>query len=200
MKKIPCVFQREFLGKGQARPLADVTPGCEWVLAGEGVATIKRDGSVCIVLGGRLYRRFDAKHGKLAPAGAIPCDPAPDPVTGHWPHWVEVDDGPDLRWHREAWARFIFLAAVGGTVEGATYELCGPRVSGNRERMFQHVLFRHGAERVGGSNLRTFDGLRFWLGALPHEGLVFHHPDGRMAKIRRVDFGLAWPPLAAEAA
>lgn len=23
-------------------------------------------------------------------------------------------------------------------------------------------------------------------------GVVFHHPDGRMAKIKRSDFGLAW--------
>lgn len=26
----------------------------------------------------------------LGMKGAIPCD-EPDPVTGHWPHWVKVD-------------------------------------------------------------------------------------------------------------
>ena len=25
------------------------------------------------------------------------------------------------------------------------------------------------------------------------EGIVWHHPDGRMAKIKRRDFGLSWP-------
>lgn len=39
----------------------------------------------------------------------------------------------------------------------------------------------------------TFDGLREWLTSHPVEGLVFHHPDGRLAKIKRRDFGLRWP-------
>jgi hypothetical protein len=42
---------------------------------------------------------------------------------------------------------------------------------------------------VWGSVPRDFDGLRAFLDDWMHEGLVFHHEDGRMAKIRRVDFG-----------
>ena len=42
----------------------------------------------------------------------------------------------------------------------------------------------------------TFDGLHRWLCAHPVEGLVFHHPDGRMAKIKRRDYGLSWPVTA----
>ena len=26
------------------------------------------------------------------------------------------------------------------------------------------------------------------------EGIVWHHPDGRMVKIKARDFGLPWPP------
>ena len=37
---------------------------------------------------------------------------------------------------------------------------------------------------------RTFDGLREWLHDRDIEGLVFHHPDGRMAKIKLRDFGM----------
>ena len=39
----------------------------------------------------------------------------------------------------------------------------------------------------------TPSGLKDWLSAPHYEGLVWHHPDGRMAKIKRRDFGLSWP-------
>jgi hypothetical protein len=92
MKKIPCLFQREFRpregGRGvEAVLLETVTPGLEWVLAGEGIATRKWDGTACMVRDGALWRRYDAKRDKPAPSGGIPCD-EPDEKTGHWPHWV----------------------------------------------------------------------------------------------------------------
>jgi len=34
------------------------------------------------------------------------------------------------------------------------------------------------------------EGLREWFKGRDIEGLVFHHPDGRMAKIKKRDFGL----------
>ena len=37
---------------------------------------------------------------------------------------------------------------------------------------------------------RTFDGIREFLAPLDIEGIVFHHPDGRMVKIRKDDYGL----------
>ena len=33
-----------------------------------------------------------------------------------------------------------------------------------------------------------FDGLAVWLHAHPWEGIVWHHPDGRMAKLKKRDF------------
>lgn len=38
---------------------------------------------------------------------------------------------------------------------------------------------------------RTFAGIRQWLTDKGIEGLVFHHPDGRMAKIKKRAFGLS---------
>jgi hypothetical protein len=70
MKKIPCLFQRDFTDKRRPTLLRDVTPGCEWVLAGEGVATRKRDGTACAVIGGKLFKRYDVKRGRPVPAGA----------------------------------------------------------------------------------------------------------------------------------
>jgi hypothetical protein len=37
---------------------------------------------------------------------------------------------------------------------------------------------------------RTFNELREWLSGMDIEGIVFHHPDGRMAKIKKRDFGI----------
>lgn len=190
MKKMPCLFVREFEDRGSFTITKNVAPGCEWVLAGEGIATRKWDGTACMVSGGRLYRRYDAKKDrktgqyKAPPTGALPCSD-PDPTTGHWPHWVPVGDEPESRWHREAWER------GGGAFSDGTYELVGPAVNGNAERLDGHALIRHGGAALQEAP-RDFDGLRSLLTEAQMEGIVFHHPDGRMCKIRRNDFGLPW--------
>lgn len=191
MKKIPSLFKRDFADPRHPVLLREVTPGCEWVIDGEGVATRKRDGTACAVIGGEIYARYDAKNGKMPPDGAIPCDPAADPVIGHWPHWV-LATRPEDKWIREA-----HNFSVGGCfkLSDGTYEACGPNIGGNNERLHFHMLIRHGAE-TGWSAYgipRTFDGLRVFLTDNLIEGLVFHHMDGRMAKIRRDQFGLEWP-------
>lgn len=185
MKKIPRLFVIDYAVSRIVTPV--VTPGCEWVLDGEGVATRKHDGTACMVSDGVLYARFDAKHGKAPPPGAIPCIPEPDPVTTHWPHWIQVLDQPNFKWHREARAR----AGIDGHVgPDGTYELIGPMVNGNPDGAEYHRFVRHGSEIL--SPPRTYDGLRDFLSTLNAEGIVFHHPDGRMAKLRRHDFGFPW--------
>jgi len=184
MKKIPCLFERDFSDRQRPVLLDKVTPGCEWVLAGEGVATRKWDGTACAIIGGRLYARLDCKRGKVPPPGAIPCSD-PDPLTGHWPHWV-LADRPEDRWIREArdnWA---------GTLLDGTYEAIGPKIGTNHEGASDHFLRRHGDQLIEDCP-RDFEGLRSFLGAAEIEGIVFHHPDGRMVKIRRDDYGFEWP-------
>ena len=99
MKKIPTLFKREFLDHHviNISPVLS-SPDLAWVLAGEGVATEKIDGACCAIIDGQFYKRYDAKKNKKGvmktpPAGAIPCDD-PDPVTGHWPHWMLIDGDP----------------------------------------------------------------------------------------------------------
>ncbi len=185
---MPCVFQRDYPADRSQRVCRDeVTPGCEWVLAGEGIATRKWDGTACAIIEGHLYARYDAKHGKKPPAGALPCDPAADPVTGHWPHWVRVLEQPEFKWHREA------IAATGDFVyPDGTYELIGPAINDNHEALTQHALMRHGIHLYSDAP-RSHSGLKEYLSRLDAEGIVFHHEDGRMAKLRRVDFCLPWP-------
>lgn len=186
MKKMPCVFVRTFDGPRAATITREVTPAAQWVIDGEGQAFIKRDGTACAVIGGVLHKRYDAKRGKAAPANAIPCD-VPDEVTGHHPHWVPVDaNNPADKWHVEAWAR------VSAALDNGTYELCGPHFNGNPEGYVADFFVRHDSEPADiwhGNVPRDFDSLQSFLDDWMHEGIVFHHPDGRMAKIRRVDFG-----------
>lgn len=189
MKKIASLFVRDWHGDRQARN--EVTPGCEWVIAGEGVPTRKYDGTACMVRDGRLYKRYDAKKAKAPPQGFEPCQEAPDPSSGHWPGWVPVGDGPEDRWHREAWGTII--TAFEGGLPNGTYELVGPKVQGGAEWWATaHQLVAH--HQVGQLGVPTeFDALREYLARVPFEGIVWHHPDGRMAKVKRRDFLLPWP-------
>jgi hypothetical protein len=187
MKKMPCLFQRDFTDQRNPQILRTVTPGCEWVLAGEGVATRKWDGTACMVKDGRLFARLDCKHGKVPPANAVPCC-EPDPLTGHWPHWISVDEQPHLKWHREAWASTL-EARDGLPPEDGTYECCGPKLQTNAESLTAHVLIRHGCESYPDFP-RTFDGIREALAAMDIEGVVFHRGNGEMCKIRKGDFGM----------
>lgn len=185
MRKIPTLFQRNIEGDRRVRD--EVTPGCEWVLAGEGEATRKFDGTCCLVRDGKLYKRYDAKRGKNPPPDFEPAQ-APDPVTGHWPGWVPVANTPENKYHLEAWVSFL---AESDGADG-TYELIGPKINGNPERESLHSLVPHGCACYQLPD-RSFEGVRRFLESTFIEGIVFHHPDGRMTKIKRRDFGMPWP-------
>lgn len=182
MKKIISLFQRNYGGDHLVRN--EVVPGAEWVLAGEGVATRKWDGTCCMIRDGKFFKRFDAKAGKPLPHGFEAAQEGPDANTGHWPGWVPVGDGPEDRWHREAIAGF--------TPPDGTYELIGPKIQGNPEGRGHHVLMPHDTfhSRLPHGPPRTFEGAKACLATEDIEGIVWHHPDGRMVKIKTKDFGL----------
>lgn len=176
MRKIISLYQRNYDGDRLVRD--EVVPGAEWVLAGEGVATRKWNGTAAMVRGGKLYKRYDQKPGRTAPPGWESAQ-EPDPVTGHHPGWLPVGDGPEDRAFREADL----------PEDDGTYELIGPKVNGNPEHAPEHALVRHGALELGGVP-RDFAGIREYLALHDVEGIVWHHPDGRMVKIKGKDFGL----------
>jgi hypothetical protein len=182
MKKIPTVFERDWNGD-RSRVVNQVLEGCQWVLDGEGKATRKVDGTCCMVRDGRLYKRRELRMGDVMPAGFERA--YFDEETGKEVGWVPVGGGPEDRWHREAWA-------AGGNLLDGTYELVGPKIQGNPENATKSLLICHGHGTAGeiADVPRTFDGLREWLAGKDIEGIVFHHPDGRMAKIKLRDFGL----------
>ena len=184
MKKIPTLFERQFANHRVIGITDKVTPGMEWVLDGEGVATVKWDGSCCASINGCFCKRYDAKKGKKPPEGAIPCCD-PDPITGHHPHWVEIDpNNPSDKWFVEA---FYNTKSVG---MNGTYEAIGPHFQGNPHRLQYDYLMPHGVHEL--EVPRTFEGIKEFLRDHEIEGIVFWKDGEPQCKIKRTDFGFDW--------
>ena len=186
MKKMSTLFRILYHKKGMPGVIYDeIRPENQWVFDEPEKVKITRkfDGQATAVINGELYRRYDAKKGKKAPPGAIPCD-EPDPISGHHPHWVKVSDtDPNDRFLWAAW-----LEEKHNMVDG-TYEFCGVKVGTNAEELQQiNTFIKHGSETYTIENM-SFETIREFLRKQPIEGLVFHHEDGRMCKIRKTDFG-----------
>lgn len=185
MKKIPTLFVRTFENHNVVCITDQITPGCEEAFL-HGDATVKFDGACCAIIDGELYKRYDAKKGKKPPAGAIPCCD-PDPVTGHWPHWVKADKNNPA----DKWLFHAFYHPADTTREDRTYEAVGKHFNGNPYGMTFDWLIPHGEAHA--SVERTFAGVKAWLEASNEEGLVFWLDGAPVCKIRRKDFGLPWP-------
>lgn len=183
MKKMPTIFERDWSGD-RSRVVNAPHKDCGWVFAGEGVATRKIDGTSCLVRNGRLYKRRELREAETPPPLFEQADH--DEVTGKTVGWVPCDIGPEDRWHMEAFAA--------GALADGTYELVGPKVQSNPERYDRHTLVRHSDPSLVLKDVpRTFDELRAWMATQDIEGIVWHHPDGRLAKLKLRDFGLKRP-------
>lgn len=181
MRKIPTLFRRD--PEDMRRVTREVHPACAWVLAGEGVATRKFDGT-CVRMDetGQWYARREVKSGKTPPANFEPVET--DEATGKTMGWEPAE--------QSAYAKYIAEAIRNrdplDPFEPGTYELCGPKVNGNPETYEAHVLVRHDIADEVPDVPRNFDGLVKFLADFPYEGIVWHHPDGRMAKLKVRDF------------
>lgn len=187
MKKIPTLFKREFEGHNIVKITDEITPGCEEAFY-KGVATVKYDGACCAIIDGTFYKRYDAKKGKKPPEGAVPCCD-PDPITGHWPHWIKVDPTkPEDKWFVQAYNNTNpeYLKGKEGT-----FEAIGPHFQGNPSGLGRDSIIRHGDIIVRVT--RTFEGVKEWLSKnYRDEGLVFWLNGEPVCKIKRSDFGLPW--------
>jgi hypothetical protein len=188
VKKIPTIFERDWNGD-RSRVVDQPHALCGWVFAGEGMPHQKLDGTSCLFQDGKLWKRREVKGDHSSIPDFMIADH--DEEAGKTVGWVPVGDGPEDKWHRTAFS--------GHLREGHTYELVGPKVQGGIEGYPEHRLIDH-VETLTFDiprHQRTFDGLREWLAGRDIEGLVFHHPDGRMAKIKLRDFGLKRTRMAA---
>lgn len=180
MKKIPTLFVRDF-DNNPKYVINEVTPGCEWVIDGEGVATRKWDGT-CVMMSddGSWYARREVKAGKEAPPRFIVEEV--DETTGKAVGWEPMEQSGFAKFHHEA-----LLYDPGRLYEPGTYELIGPKINGNPEGYAFHFLMEHDtSERIDVP--RDFDGLAAWMSHTDVEGIVWHHEDGRMVKLKHRDF------------
>lgn len=204
MRKIPTLFERKFENHHVTEILPNVTNGMEWVLDGEGIATVKIDGSCCAIINGEFYKRYDAKNGKPVPEGAIKCQDEPDPVTGHMPCWVKVkENDPADKWFMSAYNAYRYENCIidtstlgepeqycyGIPTEG-TYEAIGKHFCGNPYKLDNETLVKHGEIKIDVE--RSFDGIRKYLSEHCIEGIVFWKDGEPRCKIKRTDFGFEW--------
>jgi hypothetical protein len=183
MNKIPTLFERDWDGD-RSRVLDRVVAGCEWVLEGEGEATRKYDGTCVMFDGVAWWSRREVKDGKKPPPGFVSS--GHDHITLKNIGWEPIEQSPFAKFQLEALEEYGDSELAPGT-----YELCGPKVQGNPERLGRHELIEHAAQVLSIPS-RSFKHLRAYLDRAGIEGIVFHHPDGRrMAKIKTRDFGLA---------
>jgi hypothetical protein len=165
MEKIPTMYERDESKRGHpVKP--GVKPECAWVEAGEGIATTKLDGQNVKVEGGRLYKRQKPKDREYDRASYVPCDPT-NPAN-----------------------RYLFEGFDPGLPDGI-YEAIGPKIQGNPEQYPQHsfvmVVPPMGSLHIDNPP-RTFEAFKSYFTEHDIEGIVFHHPDGRFAKIKARDF------------
>jgi len=178
MKKIPTIFKRNF---ETHLVINEMVPGTEWVLS-EGIATRKWDGACCAVIDDCKYKRYDLKSGKKIPVDFVPTGDF-DPITKRCPGWVPITDGPEDKWFRAAFAEY----EKEHNLYNDTYEAIGPHFNNNPENVLLDTLVPHGIHML--LPPRDFEGLKEYLRNKDIEGIVFWHPDGMKAKIKKKDFG-----------
>lgn len=184
MNKIPTLFQRD----ENHKVIDKVTPGCEWVLAGEGIPTEKLDGTnIRITIRRGTAVRVEKRRNPSGEDKSLGIVDGwyVDACTGDLADkhiFAAVRNTPTLDWKDGEWV----CEAIGPKIQGNPLEadgaVCVPLYDAPR------VYNVPRGYRVIGEFLARMDS-RLLPGHLA-EGIVFHHLDGRMAKIKRKDYPL----------
>lgn len=183
MEKIPTLFERD----DDFRVVNQPRPECAWVFEGEGTPTEKLDGTNV---------RLTIRSGQLVRLEKRRNPSKPQKKQGIVDGWY-VDASEDA-----AEDKWIFEAAratdVSGWPDGEhSCEALGPRIQGNPLELPALVCVPFNREAPVYQDVpRDYGGLLEFLASLESryspghlaEGIVFHHPDGRRAKIKRKDF------------
>jgi hypothetical protein len=185
--KIPTLFRRD--SNDMKHVLRDVNPHCEWVLAGEGVATAKVDGT-CVKLSfaREWWARREVKKDGTPPAGFVAVEH--DSATGKTVGWERAEQSSFAKFLAEAVAN----ADRGGVILApGTFELCGPKINKNPVRLPEHRLLTHGSIILSVPAL-DFDSLKEFLTdpEFGYEGIVWWrepgNPKSEHAKLKVRDF------------
>lgn len=187
MKKIPTMLERD---PGTHKVKDTINPSCKWVFRGEGIAYRKWNGTcVKITDDNTMLARREVKPDQEPPEDFI--EEEHDPNTGKTFGWVPVGDGPEWRWHHEGYKNYI-KRHRSRPMPRETFELIGPKVNGNPDKAEEHVLKWHKSESIHIESWewtvsRLKELVRSFASDLGWEGIVVHHPDGRMAKLKERD-------------
>ncbi len=171
--KLPTLFEKK---NGIA--INRVTRGCEWVLEGEGEATVQLDGECCAIMNGLLYKRKDKEWVKCKRN-----NPEDERYWLAYDHMVRIRDNV---------FRLTQDKSVYDRIGDNTYEAIGLHFKGNPYNFPKDLLVRHGLDKIRPE--RTFKGIRDYLKDHKIEGIVFWYMEEPRCKIKRSDFGFEWPP------
>ncbi len=182
MEKIPTMFERD----DNFKVTSTVREDCAWVLDGEGLATEKLDGANVrlTVRAGQVVRLEKRRNpSKTQKAQGI--------IDG-W--YVDTDEASsDDRWMIDA----VHNTDTSDWPDGEhACEALGPKFQGNPLGLSEHLCVPFNLEIPTYDAPRDFESLQAFLAEIESsyspgnlaEGIVFHHPDGRRAKIKRRDF------------
>lgn len=183
MEKILTIFERG----SDFKVLNKIREECQWVFDGEGTATEKLDGTnVRMTIRAGQCVRLEKRRNPTKTQKQ-------QGIKDGW--YVDGDESSqEDKWIYEAMRQTDVSQWPDG--EHST-EALGPKIQGNPLGLEKHVCVPFNLEIPAYEELeRTFDGLKLALASLESrfsashlaEGIVFHHPDGRRAKIKRKDF------------
>jgi hypothetical protein len=183
MEKIPTIFDRG----ADFRVVDSVRQGCEWVFNGEGSATEKLDGTnVRLTIRAGNCVRLEKRRNPTAIQKK-------NGIIDGW--YVDADEfGKEDKWIYEAMKKTDVSTWPDGE---HSCEALGPNIQGNVLGLTDHLCVPFNLEIPKFDEFpRTFEEIRDLLRVLESkyspshlaEGVVFHHPDGRRAKIKRKDF------------
>jgi hypothetical protein len=205
LEKIPSLLERDFTGDDPKHsPVTGrVNPAAAWVLTDDGVIARRKWDGTCVLVTEdlRVLTRRTVRPGATPPPGFVPAET--DERTGKtfgWEPYVQSPFADVILFNVVAWGDHgIGWGPSGERLLPGTYELIGPKVQGNAERLVgSHRLERHDTapEFSGvrhpqlnddGNLVRACNTVLFLGEEHGWEGLVFYHPDGRRAKLKARD-------------
>lgn len=215
MNKIPTIFLRDW-DNDPSRITREWNPEAQWLLDNPhaALATVKKDGTnVRVTVSGDAYgnqhllvdkRRNPSKKEKVRARESGLPEPEPtyvpaqreDPGDKHIFAAVDATDFSDC-------PDGVFeCEALGPKIQGGV-ESDRPMLypfSFDPELAFDPIqtidLFELTPSKIHTTLEAYFTGMGSPLQSKPIEGIVWLGPEGKMAKIKRRDFGLPWPPRA----
>lgn len=198
MQKIPVLFKFN----EEHKVIPELNPKAAWVLEEPVIAHRKYDGTCMFFDGYQWFVRREVKPQSEPPKDFTLVEI--DPNTGKQFGWIPGESSSFRKFFDEALLYppmdCDIIDQRSGMYESGTYELIGPKINANPEKLKKHRLMPHArAEQLGDIQILELDlaqdveevyaQLKQELYHLPIEGIIFKDlAMHKMAKLRRKDF------------